>query len=163
MDLVTCFVGSILWVAYTLALVVEDVFKPGTDWQMAMHIVTKTTKNFNNNPKGKLLLQRTQRDEGMTKNLLQSLKTRHLNPQAFETFCHVRISYKDNIIETIASKRNIPNSGLPRMSLEQQILLAEFFTVLSEVRRVARQFEADRKVEMSRASRLLRELYANNA
>ncbi|KAI0558477.1 Ribonuclease H-like protein [Gracilaria domingensis] len=37
--------------------------------------------------------------------------------------------------------------------------MAEFIFVLAEVRRVARQLEADKKVTLSRAPRLLRELY----
>lgn len=37
--------------------------------------------------------------------------------------------------------------------------MAEFIKILSEVRRVARQLEADRKVTISRPPRLLRELY----
>ena len=45
------------------------------------------------------------------------------------------------------------------MSEMERDRLAEIITVLAEVRRVARQLEADRKVTMSRGPRILSELY----
>lgn len=44
------------------------------------------------------------------------------------------------------------------MNPDQHNTLAELILVLAEVRRVARQLEADQKVTMSRSPRLLREL-----
>jgi len=59
----------------------------------------------------------------------------------------------------VAEELKISSEELRTLSEDQQDVLAEFITVLAEVRRVARQLEADRKVTTSRAPRLLRELH----
>lgn len=66
---------------------------------------------------------------------------------------------RSETIATVATKPKIPQGQLPLMTQEQENLLAEFITVLREVRRVARELEADKKVSMSCAPRLIRELY----
>lgn len=43
MDLVTNYLGSVRCVVHTLALVVNDVFTPGKEWQKLMNTVKKTT------------------------------------------------------------------------------------------------------------------------
>ena len=63
----------------------------------------------------------------------------------------------DNIFK-VKDEFSISEEDLPSLSLDERNTLAEFVTVLAEVRRVARQFEADRELTMSRAPRLLREL-----
>lgn len=49
--------------------------------------------------------------------------------------------------------------SLPTLTAQEQHILAEFIKALAEVRRLARQLEADQKVTMSRAPRVLHELY----
>lgn len=53
----------------------------------------------------------------------------------------------------------VDTEKLPRLVGDQKNILEEFIVVLEEVRRVASLIEADREVEMSRAPRLLLELY----
>ena len=55
-DLVTNFVGSVRCTVHTLALVVNDVFVEGTEWQHYMNIANKITFYFNHHPKAKQLL-----------------------------------------------------------------------------------------------------------
>lgn len=62
-------------------------------------------------------------------------------------------------IRKLAEEISISNNDLHPFSLSERNPLAEFINVLAEVRRVARQLEADRKMAMSRAPYLLRELY----
>ncbi|CAN8064259.1 unnamed protein product [Agarophyton chilense] len=64
-----------------------------------------------------------------------------------------------NIISSVVAELNVSRNDVSSQSVHQQKTLAEFLRVLAELRRVARQLEADKKVLMSRAPRLLRELY----
>ena len=64
----------------------------------------------------------------------------------------------DEII-ALADQLGVPSSRIPRLSIEGLNTIAEFITVMNEVRRVACQLEADRKVTMSRACCIIRELY----
>lgn len=53
----------------------------------------------------------------------------------------------------------IDDDVLPTLTPNELGTLAEYVKVLADVRRVARQLEADQTVSMSRSLRLLRELY----
>lgn len=55
-------------------------------------------------------------------------------------------------IESVAEELNISGNDLPLLSENQANILAEFITVLAEVRRVTSQLEADIEVNLSRAS-----------
>lgn len=74
MDLFTNYVGSVRCVVHTLALVVNGVFTPGTEWQKLMNTVNKTKTYFRNHPKANMLFRAEQRSEGVTNDRLQSLK-----------------------------------------------------------------------------------------
>lgn len=71
MELLTNYVGSVLCVVHTLALVVEDVFKPETEWQKLMNVVNKTTIYFRNHPKANMMFSRDKKAEGTKKNRIQ--------------------------------------------------------------------------------------------
>lgn len=62
-------------------------------------------------------------------------------------------------IAKVAAEMSIDSSDWPTIIEEQKNLLAEFILVLAEVRRIARQLEADHKVKMSQVARLQRKLY----
>ena len=158
-DLFTNYVGSIRCVVHTIALSVNDVFKPSKPWQKVLDHVNKVTSYFNQHPKANMLFLAKQQSAGVTQDRLQYLK--HDIP----TRWHSRLAAmsrhlaRSEEISAVASELNIRQSQLAIMSKEQENILAEYVTVLGELRRVARQLEADRKVTLSRAPRLLRELY----
>lgn len=62
-------------------------------------------------------------------------------------------------ITSVATKLKIRLSQLPIMTQEQENFIAEFITVLREIQSVTRELEADKMVSMSRAPRLIREMY----
>lgn len=66
---------------------------------------------------------------------------------------------RGNNISDITTSISISATDIPSLSQGQKDTLAEFILVLAEVRRVTRQLEAEKKVPMSRAPKLLRELY----
>ena len=68
------------------------------------------------------------------------------------------LSRTDNI-SAVVHELDISSEQVPSLSEDQKDLLAEFVHVLADIRRVARQLEADKKVTLSRAPRLLHELY----
>lgn len=158
-DLFTNYVGSVRCAAHTLALAVNDVFQTGTQWQKYMDTVNSVTSYFNQNQKAYMLFRKKQRQRGVTSDRLQTLKhdiqTRwHSRLAALSSY----LSCYDEIM-AVAGELEVPSSRLRRLSTDELNTIAEFVTVLNEIRRVARQLEADRKVTMSRAPRILRELY----
>lgn len=158
-DLMTNFVGSVRCVVHTIALVVNDVFTADSNWQKYLDIVNETTTFFNHHPKELMFLRKLQVKSGVTQDRIMTLK------QSISTQWHSRLaamlSYLTlyDEIMTVANKNGITSSKIQRLSVDQRNTLGEYISVLSEVRRVARQLEADRKVTMSRTPRLLRELF----
>lgn len=59
----------------------------------------------------------------------------------------------------VSAELDIDPTDISPLSADQKNTLAEFITVLEEAQQVALTLEADKKVTMSRAPRLLRELY----
>ena len=158
-DLLTNFVGSIRCVVHTLSLVVNDVFESGTVWKKYLDHVNKVTTYFSHHEKAAQLLAMKQLEDGVTPDRLQRLK--YDIPTRWHSRLAVMSAYLSRLENSTAvnEELSIDPSQLPSLSAEQQDILAEFITVLAGVRRVARQLEADRKVTMSRAPRLLRELH----
>lgn len=64
-----------------------------------------------------------------------------------------------NYISSVADVLNILTEVFLMLYEEQHHMFSEFITVIDEVRRVARQREAHRKVSMYQTPRLLRELH----
>ena len=60
-----------------------------------------------------------------------------------------------NNICKVAEELNVASDDLPPMRREERSILADIMYVLAEIRRVARQLEADRAVTMSRTPRLI--------
>lgn len=158
-DLLTNYVGSVRCVVHTLALAVNDVFEHGTVWKLYLDHVNKVTTYFNHHQKAAQLLAQKQGEEGITKDRVHRLK--HDIPTRWHSRLAAMSVYLCRIhnISEVAEELEISSEHLPTLSEDQQDVLAEFITVLAEVRRVARELEADRKVTMSRAPRLLRELH----
>lgn len=108
--------------------------------------------------KAKFFIGRKKLKQYVTQDHTQSLKydvpTRfHKRLESMWTY----LSRYDNIISD-AEEVNVLAARLPRVSLNELNNLEEFIAAL-QVRRVARQLEADRKVTISRAPRITRELY----
>eukprot|EP00178_Gracilaria_changii_P018359 TRINITY_DN5240_c0_g1_i1.p1 TRINITY_DN5240_c0_g1~~TRINITY_DN5240_c0_g1_i1.p1 ORF type:complete len:324 (-),score=45.96 TRINITY_DN5240_c0_g1_i1:1162-2133(-) len=158
-DLLTNFVGSVRCVVHTLALAVNNVFEDGTVWSKYLQHGNKVTTYFNHHQKTAQLLSRKQLEEGNTQDRIQRLK--HDIPTRWHSRLAAMSVYlcRINTINAVVQQLNISSEDIPSLTTKQQDVLAEFVSVLAEVRRVARQLEADRKVTMSRAPRLLRELY----
>lgn len=158
-DLLTNFVGSIRCVVHTISLAVQDGFTPQSPWQKYLDVVNQVTTYFRYHSKAEHCLNRVQLDNGVTSDRIQRLKhdihTRwHSRLAAMKT----HMGRLDDIV-TVVGELEIPHSQVPIFSEEQQNTMAEFIVILDEVRRVSRQLEADRTVTMSRAPRLLKELY----
>ena len=158
-DLLTNYVGSVRCVVHSLALCVNDVFKEGRPWQKYLDHVNKVTTYFNFHSKANVLLKQKQVDSGVTNDRIKRLK------HDISTRWHSRlvamlnyIAEYENICE-VAEEQGISQEDVPPLSETERDTLAEVIYVLAEVRRVARQLEADRSVTMSRAPRLFRELY----
>lgn len=158
-DLLTNYVGSIRCTVHTIALAINDVFKEGTAWKKYMDHVNKVTTYFNQHPKANQLLVATQLDHGITDDRIQKLK--HNIPTRWHSRLGAMTTYltRLNDIDHVKKTLDITDMELPSLSSSQQNTLAEFIIVLGEVRRVARQLEADKYVTLSRAPRILRELY----
>ena len=158
-DLYTNFVGSVRCVVHTIALAVNDVFTPESPWKMYMDVVNQVTSYFRHHTKMEQRLIELQLSEGVTRDRIERLK------HDIQTRWHSRLSAMSshmsrlNNIAAVANEFDVSSDDLPLFTQDQQDTMAEFITILSEVRRVARQLEADRKVTMSRSPRLLRELY----
>lgn len=157
-DLLTNFVGSVRCVVHTIALAVNDVFKDGTPWQLYMEHVNKVTTYFNQHKKATILLMEKEASTGITQDRLRRLK--HDIPTRWHSRLGAMLNYLTQIhsISAVKEELEIPDSDVPPLTTEKQNTLAEIITVLAEVRRVARQLEADQKVTLSRAPRLLLEL-----
>ena len=159
-DLLTNFVGSVRCVVHSLALCVNDVFAEGSAWQQYMNHVNKITSYLNYHSRANvMLLERQKQSDGITNDRLQRLN--HDVPTRWHSRLGAMLKYLSQLdnIAKVADELNIPPSEVPRLSNEERTTLSDFIKVLAEVRRVARQLEADTKVTMSRAPRLLRELY----
>lgn len=158
-DLLTNYVGSVRCVVHTLALCVNGVFEAGKPWQNYLNHVNKVTKYFNYHSKAAILLKQKQIDSGVTNDRLHRLK--HDIPTRWHSRLGAMLTYiteYDNILKVV-TELNISESEVPLLNQAERDTFAEIITVLAEFRRVARQLEADRKVTMSRAPRLLHELY----
>lgn len=109
--------------------------------------------------KSQCAVREMQRAEGTTNDMMQRLK------HEIQTRWHSKISSmttqltRTETIAAVASNLKIPQTKLPRMTQEQQNILVELIVALKEVRRVARELEADKNVSMSRAPRLIHELH----
>lgn len=158
-DLLTNYVGSVRCVVHTLALCVNDVFSDDAPWQRYMDVVNNVTKYFNYHGKAYSLLKEKQMDSGVTPDRIRRLK--HDIPTRWHSRLGAMLNYItefDNICK-VAEELDISSDDLPSMNREELNVLADVIHVLAEVRRVARQLEADRAVTMSRTPRLIRELY----
>ena len=158
-DLLTNYVGSVRCIVHTLALCVNDVFQPDSPWQKYMDHVNRVTSYFNYHPKAVQLLKRKQRESGVGQDRTHYLK--HDVPTRWHSRLSAMMTHiceLDNIT-SVLDELGVTHETVPRMSKEQENTLAELINVLAEVRRVARQLEADRYITMSRAPRLTSELY----
>lgn len=157
-DLLTNFVGSVRCVVHTIALAVNDVFEDGTPWQLYMDHVNRVTTYFNQHKKATILLLEKEAGIGITQDRLRRLK--HDIPTRWHSRLGAMLNYLTQIhsISAVKEELKISDSDVPPLTTEKQNTLAEMITVLAEVRRVARQLEADQKVTLSRAPRLLLEL-----
>lgn len=158
-DLLTNYVGSVRCVVHTLALCVNDVFTDGTTWQTYMDHVNKVTSYFNYHAKSNVLFIEKQRAAGVTNDRLHRLK--HNIPTRWHSRLGAMLTYLTDFdhVSAVKEEMEIDDDALPTLTPDELVILAEFVKVLAEVRRVARQLEADQKVSMSRSLRLLRELY----
>ena len=157
--LLTNDVCSVRCVVHTLALAINDIFETGTVWKKYLDHVNKVTSYFNHHQKAVQLSAQKQVEEGVTRYSLQRLK--HDIPKRWHSRLAAISTYSCllHTIYAVAQELNIDNDDLSTRAEDQPDVLAEFITVLAEVRRVARQLEADGKVTMSRAPGLLRKLH----
>lgn len=117
-DLFTNYDGSVRCVAHTLALAVNDVFKPSSPWQKYMDTVNSVTSFFNQNQKADMLLRKNQADRGITQDRMQTLK--HDIPTRWHSRLGAMVTYlsRYNDIVAVADELNIANSRIPRLSLD---------------------------------------------
>lgn len=158
-DLFTNFSGSVRCVVHTLALCVNDVFTTTSPWKAYMTHINKVTSYFNFHTKANLLFLEKQRKAGVTDDRLHRLK--HDVATRWHSRLGAMVTYLTELdhISAVTEELSIDADAVPSLTVNEQNTLAEFIKVLAEVRRVARQLEADRKVTMSRAPRVLRELH----
>ena len=156
-DLFTNFVGSVRCVVHTVALAVNDLFTPTSAWQKFMDVVNQVTKYFRHLTNAEQRLIAMQLESGVTHDRVERLK--HDIQTRWHSRLSAMLSHMSRLpnISAIATELNISSSDLPIFTQDQQDTMAEFIIVLSEIRRVSRQLEADRKVTMSRAPRLFKE------
>lgn len=158
-DLFTNYVGSIRWFVLTIYLVVQEVFKQQASLQCAMDHVNGVKTYLKLNPKASQLLLKRQLDTSVTHDRVHSLKyeiTTRWNSiiGAMKTY----FTHLYNIIEVCTRFRILPSAFHPLSEVKQNTV-DEYIMVLGEVCRVARELEGERKVTMSRAPRLPRELH----
>lgn len=157
-DLLTNFVRSVRCFVHSLALCVKDVFVGDSTWKIYLDQVNDVATYFSQHQEASQLLAEEQFGNGLTQDRIQRLK--HDIPTRWHSRLAAMLVYltQSKAVASIAQKLDIPPSVLPPFSGDEEDLLAEFVTVLAEVRRVARELEAVRKVTLSRAPRYLREL-----
>lgn len=103
---------------------------------------------FNPNQKPNMLLRKQELQQSVTTDRTQTIKhdvlTRwHSRLGAMSTFL---VHYAD--IKDVAEELQFPVSRISRLSVQGRNTLAEFITVLTNVRCVARIIEADREITM---------------
>lgn len=94
-------------------------------------------------------LRELQEDEGVTSERIKRL--RREIPTRWHSRIGAMLTHLSQLknIEKIATEFSIPSSYVPILTPEQQNTLAQIIYFLVEVRRVARELEADRKVTLS--------------
>ena len=124
-----------------------------------MEKINSVTSYFNQNQKATMLYRKMQLKRGLMPDRLKTLK--HDIPTRWHSHLASLSSYLGCYDEIIAAadQLGVPSSRIPRLSSEERNTIAEFITVMNEVRLFARQLEADRKVTMPRAPRIVREQY----
>lgn len=158
-DLLTNYVDSVLCVVQKLALCVKDVFTDGSSWEKCMDHVNKANSFFKYHGKAKILFIEKQKAIEVTNNRLHRLK--HNFPTLWHFHLGVMLTCLTDFdhIPAVKNEIKIDDDSLPPLTPDDLGTLAEVLKVLAEVRRVARQLEADQKLILSRSLRLFRELY----
>lgn len=136
---------------HTLALCVNYIINDCTEWQKYHNHVNYVATYFNQHEKAAQLVIQKQLDRGVSNDSIQKLIITYLLGGIHVSAPWSCTFSSPHAIAKVAEDLRIYITQLPHLSEEEENTLAEFLMVLADVRRVARLFEADRKVLLSRS------------